>query len=182
MGSTAVNKDGKPPGNDGLTKEFFVCFFGEVAPLLIQSLNYSFTVGELSTSQKQAVITLIQKKGRDKRLVKNWRPFSLMNIDTKIASKVMALGMKKVLPNIINYDQTAYVKNRYIGKLIRVIDDIFYHAQQENLDGILFNADMEKHLIHWNITLSSQPLLDLDLARNLFSGSRPFCGMAVVVL
>ena len=37
-------KDGKSPGNDGLTKEFFVCFFGEVAPLFIQSLNYSFTV------------------------------------------------------------------------------------------------------------------------------------------
>ena len=137
-------KDGKSPGNDGLTKEFFVCFFGEVAPLLIQSLNYSFTVGELSTSQKQAVITLIEKKGRDKRLVQNWRPISLMNVDTKIASKVIALRMKKVLPNIINYDQTAYVKNRYIGESIRVIDDILYHAKQENLDEILFAADMEK--------------------------------------
>ena len=102
--------DGKSPGNDGLTKEFFVCFFGKVALLLIQSLNYSFTVRELSTSQKQAVITLIEKKGRNKRLVKNWRRISLMNIDTKIASKVIALRMKKVLPNIINYDQTAHVK------------------------------------------------------------------------
>ena len=74
-------KDGKSPGNDS-----FVCFFGEVAPLLIQSLNHSFTVGELSTSQKQAVITLIERKGRNKRLVKNWRPISFMNIDTKIAS------------------------------------------------------------------------------------------------
>ena len=64
-------KDGKSPGNDGLTKEFFVCFFHEVAPLLIQSLNYSFTVGELSTSsQEHAVITLIEKKERDMRLVK----------------------------------------------------------------------------------------------------------------
>ena len=52
--------------------------------------------------------------------------------------------MKKVLPKIINYDQTAYVKNRYIGESIRVIDDILYHAEQENLDGILFAADMEK--------------------------------------
>ena len=42
-------RDRKLPGNNGLTKEFFVCFFGEVAPLLIKSLSYSFTVGELST-------------------------------------------------------------------------------------------------------------------------------------
>ena len=52
-------KNGKSPGNDGLTKEFYVCFFEEVAPPLLKSLNYAFTVGELSTSQKQAVITLI---------------------------------------------------------------------------------------------------------------------------
>ena len=84
-------------------QKFFVCFFVEVAPLLIQSLNYSFTVEELSTSQKQAVITLIEKKGRDKRLVQNCTPILLI----KIASKVIALGMKEVLPNIINYDQTA---------------------------------------------------------------------------
>ena len=65
--------------------------------------------------------------------------------------------MKKVLPNIINYDQTAYVKNRYIGESIRVIDDILYHAEQENLDGLCLLQVWKKHLIHWNITLSSQP-------------------------
>ena len=84
-------KSGKTPGNDGLTKEFYICFYGEVAPLLVNSLNYSFKVGELSTSQKQAVITLIEEKGRDKRLVKNWIPILLMNVDTKIASKALAL-------------------------------------------------------------------------------------------
>ena len=88
-------KSGKAPGNDGLTKEFYVCFFGEVAPLLVNSYNYSFKVGEFPTSQNQAVITLIEKKGRDKRLVKTWRPISLMNVDTKIASKALALRMKK---------------------------------------------------------------------------------------
>ena len=55
-------KSGKTPGNDGLTKEFYVCYFGEVAPLLVNALNYSFRVGELSTSQKQTVITVIEKK------------------------------------------------------------------------------------------------------------------------
>ena len=34
-------------------------------------LIHSHAVGELSTSQKQAVITPTEKKGRDKRLVKN---------------------------------------------------------------------------------------------------------------
>ena len=37
-------------------------------------VNYAFEVGELSSSQKQAVITFIQKKDRDNMLIKNWRP------------------------------------------------------------------------------------------------------------
>ena len=40
-----------------------------------------------------------------------------MNVDTKIASKVLALGMKMVIPNLINYDQMAYV-GRFIGESI----------------------------------------------------------------
>ena len=39
--------------------------------LVVDSLNYAFEYGELSNSQKQAVITLIEKKEKDKRLVKN---------------------------------------------------------------------------------------------------------------
>ena len=42
-------------------------------------------------------------------MIKNWRPISLINVDAKIASKVLALRMQKVLAGIISYDQTAYV-------------------------------------------------------------------------
>ena len=52
-----------------------------------------------------------------------------MNVNTKLASRVIALRKKKVLPSIINYDRTAYVKNRYIGESIRVIDDILLSCQ-----------------------------------------------------
>ena len=60
----------KSPGNDGLTKEFYVCFFKDVGQYLIDALNLSFDYGMLSTSQRQAVITLVEKKGKDKRYLK----------------------------------------------------------------------------------------------------------------
>ena len=47
----------KSPGNDGLTKEFYLAFFAE-----LQSINFSFHNGQLSNSQRQATITLIEKK------------------------------------------------------------------------------------------------------------------------
>ena len=99
-------------GNDGLSKEFYVCFFNKLCDSLIMTLNTSFDLGQLPTSQCQAIITLIEKKDKDKRLMKNWRPISLINVDAKIASKAIATGMKNVLSNIVKYDQTAYVKGR----------------------------------------------------------------------
>ena len=100
--------------------------------------------GELSSSQKQAVITLIRKKDRDVMLIKNWRPISLINVDIKIASKALAFRVRKVLPSLIYYEQTAYVKGRYIGESIRLVDDLLKYAKEENSDGILFAADTKK--------------------------------------
>ena len=61
----------KSPGNDGLTKGFLLCFFRNIGSLLVESINHSFEVGELSSSQKQAMIVLIGKKKSDKRFIKN---------------------------------------------------------------------------------------------------------------
>ena len=137
-------KNDKNPGSDGLTKEFYVCFFNEVSNTLITALNHSFTTGLLSTSQRQAVITLIEKKGKDKRFMKNWRPISLINVDTKIASKALAARMENVLTSIVHCNQTAYVKDRYIGESIRLITDLLAYTEQNSIGGILFSADFEK--------------------------------------
>ena len=76
-------------------------------------------------TQKQAVITLLEKSGKDRVLLENWRPISLVNVDTKIMSKVIAARVKKVLPRIIHYNQTGYVKDRFIGEAIRSVFDLW---------------------------------------------------------
>ena len=94
-------KNGKSPGNDGLTKEFYVCFFDEINQFPIEALNESFNIGQLSTSQRQAEIILIEKEDKDKRMIKNWRSISLINVDAKIALKYLLRECRKswlVLP------------------------------------------------------------------------------------
>ena len=80
---------------------------------LLASINDAFIKEELSTSQKQAVIKLIEDKDRDKRFIKNWRPISLLNTDLKMISKALATRLKDILPHLISSNQTAYVKNIY---------------------------------------------------------------------
>ena len=59
----------KTPGNDGLSSEFYKAFWSELRTPLLLSYK-SFLSGELNITQKQAVTKLIEKKDKDKRLIK----------------------------------------------------------------------------------------------------------------
>ena len=90
------------------------------------------------------MITLIEKKSKDKRFLKNWRPISLINVDAKIASKCLALRIRNVLSSLIHSDQIAYVKGRYIGESVRLISDILEYTDSNEIGALLFSADFEK--------------------------------------
>ena len=106
----------KSPGNDGLSKEFYKYFWDEVKKPFLASNHKTFLYQELSASQKQAVIKMLEKKEKDKRFIKNWRPISLLNTDMKIISKVLSTKIKDVLPYLIPSNQTAHVKIRFISE------------------------------------------------------------------
>ena len=89
-----------------------------------ESLNYSFIDRQLSHSQSQTMTASIEKKGKDERFLKNWRPISLINGDAKTGSKCLALTIGNILSSLIHSDPTAYVKGRYIMESVRLIGDI----------------------------------------------------------
>ena len=90
------------------------------------------------------MITLIEKKGKDKRYLKNWRPISLINVDAKIASNAIAIRIKKVIAKLVHCDQTAYANNQYIGESNHLISDILEYTNENEIEAILFSADFEK--------------------------------------
>lgn len=135
---------GKSPGNDGLTKEFYLHFWDLIAEALLSSLNYSYDTTELSNSQKQSVITLILKPNKDKRNIQNYRPISLLNVDAKICSKALASRVKRVLDEIIHPDQHAFLKGRSISEAIRNIHDMFHYLDKEQKEGYIVSVDFLK--------------------------------------
>ena len=134
----------KSPGNDGLTVEFYTFFWDNIKDILISCFNEIHKDGKMSNSHRQAVITLIDKKGKDRQYLKNWRPISLLNVDYKIISKVLAVRLQDILPSIIHENQTGFVKGRYIGDNIRALLDIMEITKNKNLPGILLGVDLEK--------------------------------------
>ena len=58
----------KNPGNDGLTIEFYLAFWPLIGRLLVECINFSNEFGELSNSQKQAIITFIEIKRKGQKV------------------------------------------------------------------------------------------------------------------
>ena len=95
----------KSPGSDGFTTEFYTFFWKDIGQCLIRSINYALRSGEMSITQKQAIITCIPKEGKPKQFLINWRPITLLNTSYKIASSCIAARIKTVLTKIIHNDQ-----------------------------------------------------------------------------
>ena len=104
-------ENNKSPGNDELKKEFYTTFCNEVKIPLLLAIEWAYLVKQLSASQKQAVIKLIEKKGREKGYIQNCRSISLLNVDVKLICKALAERLNNALPEIISSNQNAYVKN-----------------------------------------------------------------------
>ena len=135
--------NGSAPGSDGLTIEFYKCFWSRIKSSLIQCYQASLRKGLLSISQRSAIITLIHK-GKDlpRDEMKNWRPISLTNSDYKLLAKCLALRMSNVIDTIVNPDQVGYIKGRQSSTLLRLIDDVIDQANTRNKPGLLATIDM----------------------------------------
>ena len=94
-------RNNKTPGSDGFTIEFYRFFWNAIGPIMVDSFNYAFEIGEMAISQKRGIISLIPKKDKDKKYLKNWRPISLLNSDYKIVTKALALRLEKCCPRLL---------------------------------------------------------------------------------
>ena len=142
----------KSPGSDGLPAEFYKVFWNDVLHYLPNILNCAYAKGLLAVTQRRGLITLVPKKNKPANFLKNWRPITLLNCDYKIATKSIASRLRKVIPRIINHDQTGFLKNRFIGENIRLLDIITNYTDTEQIPGLLLFVDFEKafDFVEWS--------------------------------
>ena len=95
--SLKLMKNVKSPGSDGFTVDFYRFFWKDIGAFVFWSLYFSYETGHFSQFQTQGVITCIPKESKDRRYMSNWRPISLLNTDSKIASASIANRFKQVL-------------------------------------------------------------------------------------
>ena len=53
---------------------------------------------------------------------------------------------KSVIPSAVSQDQTAYIKHRYMGNNIRLMEDVIKYFDSYRKRGLLFMVDFKKAL------------------------------------
>ena len=101
---------GKAPGIDGIPIDFYKSFKKSLAPILHAALTEMVQSKRMNDDMRNAVVTILYKK-RDRELMKNYRPISLLGTDYKILAKLLAERLKQVLPKLVHPDQQGFVKD-----------------------------------------------------------------------
>lgn len=137
-------KNNKSPGTSGFSADFYKTFWRQLGNFVVRAINSGFIEGELSVTQQQGLIVCIPKENKSRKLLKNWRPITLLNTVYKIASGSIANRMKQVLTKLISPDQTGFIEGRFIGENTRLVYDMLQYTEDQNIPGLLLLIDFEK--------------------------------------
>ena len=124
-------KLGSSPGLDGLPGEFYKKFFYLFGEELANCFNFAFQSGELSSSQKLGVITLLCKNRNGTESLDNYRPISLLNYDVKLLAKVIDNRLQKVIAKLVGPHQYYGVKGRTLDSALRQLLDILQYVKSK---------------------------------------------------
>ena len=137
----------KAPGSDGLPMEFYVKFWDLLGAYLVCVLNSCHRDGHLSLSQRSGVISLSFKKG-DRLDICNWCLISLLNVDYKLASRVIAGWLLKVIHLVVDKDQTCGVPGHFIGKNVAFLRNVVDYPTLSDVLVATLPLDQEKAFDH----------------------------------
>ena len=131
---------------------------------MLNSFQEAFGKGKLSISQRRGVISLIPKDENYLVVLTNCRPITLLNVDYKILARLIAKRIEPKLPTLIHTDQTGFVKGRFIGQNVRLLNDIMEYTEMNKIPGIMVFVDFEKafDLLEWHFIQNTLRLFNFE--------------------
>lgn len=136
---------GKSPGSDGFPVEYYKEYIDIITPILTMVFE-AFQSGSLPPSLNEALISLIPKKGRDHTDPANFRPISLINVDSKILAKVL-----------VHTDQVGFIKGRSSTDNLRRLMHLIWLNASSTVPVATVSLDTEKAFdrVEWDFLHSA---------------------------
>ncbi|KAM9312112.1 complement C3-like [Gastrophryne carolinensis] len=150
-----ASPNGRSPGPDGLTIAYYKKFESILNKHFLQAFNATAgddEPGLLPTEALEAHVTVIHKAGKDPLSCKSYRPISLLNVDLKLFTKILANRLAIYLPNLIDGDQCGFIPGREArDNTIRTLN-LIHRSRTDNSPMMLLSTDAEKAFdrVDWN--------------------------------
>lgn len=172
-------KTGKSPGIDGFTAEYYQKFTDILASFLTKVFQEAFRCGTLPESFNQAIITLLSKGDKDLTDPTNFRPISLINVDCKILSKILAARLETVLPRIVHKDQVGFIKHRSSADNVRRLLHLMWANKNNPKPVVIISLDAQKAFdrVEWSFLFTALSKFGIDdnfcrWVKTLYSGPK----------
>lgn len=102
----------KAPGPDGFTAHYYKAFMGALGVKFLSAFNSLEGGSAPPPDTLRALITVIPKEGKDPARCENYRPISLLNLDLKIFSKILASRLTPLMSSLVGTDQVGFIPGR----------------------------------------------------------------------
>uniref|UniRef100_A0A8D0AP61 Reverse transcriptase domain-containing protein n=1 Tax=Sander lucioperca TaxID=283035 RepID=A0A8D0AP61_SANLU len=134
--------NGKTPGPDGFSIEFYKAYSDKVAPIMLRMFNHSIVTRHLPESLYSANISLILKKDKDET--------------DPVFTKILANRLNKHIANIIHHDQTGFIPGRFSFINVRRLMNIMYSRYDKDSKIAILALDAQKAFdqIEWRYVLT----------------------------
>ncbi|GJY46578.1 RNA-directed DNA polymerase, eukaryota [Tanacetum coccineum] len=133
----------KSPGPDGFTFGFYRRFWKLIEKDVVAAVKLFFQSGYIPKGCNSSFIALIPKI-LDAKMVKDFRPISLIGSLYKIIAKILANHLVMVLGDIINEVQSAFVADRQILDGLFILNELFQWCKSKKKQSFIFKVDFEK--------------------------------------
>lgn len=142
----------KSPGSDGYTAEWYKELKEDLIPVMLPTLNWALKKAETPPSWNEAIISAIPKENKDKLECGSYRPISVLNIDYRLFTSIMARRLEKPMPKLIHNDQTGFIQERQTQDNTRRTLQIISHIQENKIAAMVISIDAEKAFdsVNWS--------------------------------
>ncbi|GJY38186.1 RNA-directed DNA polymerase, eukaryota [Tanacetum coccineum] len=133
----------KAPGPDVFTFGFFRRYWDLIMVDVTNAVRYFFTHCDIPKGCNSSFITLIPENLNSK-LVKDFRPISLIGCLYKIIAKIMANRLVCVIKSIVNEVQSAFIADRQILDGPFILNEVIQWCKLKKKHALIFKVDFEK--------------------------------------
>lgn len=131
---------------DGVTDKFYRTLWDILGKDLLDVFNTCLASGSMPGTCWRAVLTLLTKKGNLQD--RNWCPVSLLCMDNKLLSKVMAPRLGEAMEQVIHQDHMYCVPSRSMVNNTHLIRDVLDISSSLGLNTGLISIDQENTFDH----------------------------------